>query len=221
MRMPYPVGLALSLLAGSSVGGLCAQAPRNVGVTFDGETDAIEPLAKDEWHTITASYRYEGNISLLTNTYLVIARGSDQLSGFYVGYHLPTNQLAIVKHGYWNATEATGRARGPLASPPPLPHLYRRLVPRRLIRPLDALALAGALVGREDDLHHCPAVFAGDEGLLVPEYAIDEVRELLGEAVGQLTPHPGATGPEVTSAFRSGARATATRRTRRCGWWPP
>ena len=32
----------------------------------------------------------------------------DQLSGFYVGYNLPRNELAIVKHGYWNATEAIG-----------------------------------------------------------------------------------------------------------------
>jgi hypothetical protein len=79
-----------------------------VSVTFNGETDAAEPLATDTWHTITASYRYDGNIRLLTNTYLVIARGSDLLSGFDVGYHVPTNQLAIVKHGYWNATEATG-----------------------------------------------------------------------------------------------------------------
>ena len=30
------------------------------------------------------------------------------MSGFDIGYHLPTNQLAIVKHGFWNATEATG-----------------------------------------------------------------------------------------------------------------
>ncbi len=45
---------------------------------------------------------------MLTNTYLVIARGGDLLSGFDVGYHVPTNQLAIVTHGYWNATEATG-----------------------------------------------------------------------------------------------------------------
>ncbi|MBM3497665.1 MAG: DUF4838 domain-containing protein, partial [Armatimonadetes bacterium] len=108
MKLPYPLGLAISLLAGSSARELCAQAPRNVGVTFDGETDALEPLATDDWHTITASYRYDGAIDLLTNTYLVFARGSDQLNGFYVGYHLPTNQLAIVKHGYWNATEATG-----------------------------------------------------------------------------------------------------------------
>ena len=44
----------------------------------------------------------------LTNTFLVIARGGDLLNGFDVGYNLPANQLMIVKHGFWNATEATG-----------------------------------------------------------------------------------------------------------------
>ena len=87
---------------------LCAPAPRNMGVTFNGEKDPPEPLATDTWHTITASYRYEGRIGLLTNTYLVIARGGDLLHGFDVGYHVPTNQLGIVKHGYWNATEGNG-----------------------------------------------------------------------------------------------------------------
>jgi len=87
---------------------LSAPAPRNMGVTFNGETDVAEPLAADTWHTITASYRYDGNISLLTNTYLVLARGGDLLSGFDLGYNLPTNQLGIVRHGFWNATEATG-----------------------------------------------------------------------------------------------------------------
>jgi hypothetical protein len=79
-----------------------------VSVNFNGEADALEPLPADQWHAITATYSYPGKISLLTNTYLVLARGSDQLSGFYVGYHVPTGQLAIVKHGFWNQTEATG-----------------------------------------------------------------------------------------------------------------
>ncbi len=87
---------------------LAADGPRNLGVTFNGEADVTEPLATDTWHTITASYRYDGKIGLLTNTYLVLARGGDLLSGFDVGYHLPTNQLGIVKHGYWNVTEGTG-----------------------------------------------------------------------------------------------------------------
>ena len=50
-----------------------------------------------------------GRISALTNTFLVIARGGDLLSGLDVGYNLPANQLMIVKHGFWNATEATGQ----------------------------------------------------------------------------------------------------------------
>lgn len=108
MKMRFSSCLAGCLMFGTFVHGLNAQAPRNVSVTFNGEADAAEPLATDIWHTITASYRYDGNLGLLTNTYLVIARGGDLLSGFDVGYHVPTNQLAIVKHGYWNATEATG-----------------------------------------------------------------------------------------------------------------
>jgi len=103
------LGLALPLLVGSSPHALAADAPRNMGVTFNGETDPLEPLATDAWHTITASYRYDGKVGLLTNTYLVIARGGDPRTGFYVGYHLPTRELAIVKHGYWNETEATGQ----------------------------------------------------------------------------------------------------------------
>ena len=31
------------------------------------------------------------------------------MRGFDIGYHLPTNRLAIVKHGSYNATEATGQ----------------------------------------------------------------------------------------------------------------
>jgi hypothetical protein len=108
MRTLRIVCLFVLSLAGLPVRSLCAQAPRNLGVTFNGETDPVEPLATDAWHTVTASYRYPGKTGLLTNTYLVIARGGDQLSGFYVGYHLPSNELAIVRHGFWNATEATG-----------------------------------------------------------------------------------------------------------------
>ncbi len=104
----YLPGLTVLLLTSSSVRSLGDEAPRNVGVTFDGETEAAEPLSTDTWHTITASYRYVGHIGILTNTYLVITRGSEQLSGFYVGYHVPTDTLQIVKHGFWNATEATG-----------------------------------------------------------------------------------------------------------------
>lgn len=109
MNRSYILGLAVLLLAGSSEQGLSAQAPQNVGVTFNGETDAIDPLATGEWHTITASYRHVGNIHVLTNTFLVIARGGDLLHGLDVGYNLPANQLMIVKHGFWNATEATGQ----------------------------------------------------------------------------------------------------------------
>lgn len=108
MNTPYLLCLCACLLCGSALRCLAADAPRNLGVTFNGEADVVEPLATDTWHTITASYRYEGKINLLTNTYLVLARGGDLLNGFDVGYHLPTNQLGIVKHGYWNATEGTG-----------------------------------------------------------------------------------------------------------------
>ena len=85
-----------------------AESPRNVGVTFNGETDAVDPLAADRWHTVTAAYRYPGKIHVLTNTFLVLARGSNLLGGLDVGYNLPANQLMIIKHGFWNATEATG-----------------------------------------------------------------------------------------------------------------
>ncbi len=105
MRNALVACLSATLLAGASD---AAPSPRNVSVTFNGETDLAEPLATGVWHAITASYAYPGGVRLLTNTYLVLARGSDQLSGFYVGYHVPTNLLAIVKHGYWNATEGTG-----------------------------------------------------------------------------------------------------------------
>lgn len=108
MRFSYRIGLIAAALVISLASSLSAQSPRNVGVTFNGQSDGIDPLPPDTWHTITARYRYPGNLSLLTNTYLVIARGNNPLTGFYVGYHLPTNQLAIVKHGFWNATEATG-----------------------------------------------------------------------------------------------------------------
>ncbi|MHB8972197.1 MAG: DUF4838 domain-containing protein [Pirellulaceae bacterium] len=108
MNTFFRLCLCLCILGGSTVRCLAADSPRNLGVIFNGEADVAEPLATDTWHTITASYRYDGKIPLLTNTYLILARGSDLLNGFDVGYHLPTNQLGIVKHGYWNATEGTG-----------------------------------------------------------------------------------------------------------------
>ncbi len=109
MKPSYIFGLSVVLLAGSPLPGRCTQAPQNVGVALNGQSDAIDPLAADQWHTITASYRYPGNIGTLTNTFLVIARGGDLLSGLDLGYNLPANQLMIVKHGFWNATEATGQ----------------------------------------------------------------------------------------------------------------
>lgn len=99
---------SVCLLTGSSLACLGAQAPSIVGVTFNGETDVMQPLASNTWHTITASYRYDGNIHLLTNTFLVIARGGDLRMGFYVGYNLPTNRLMFVKRGTWNEPEVTG-----------------------------------------------------------------------------------------------------------------
>jgi len=108
MKTAYIICVFVCLSVVSSVRCLFAQAPKNIGVTFNGETDPIEPLAADRWLTVTARYRYPGNIHLLTNTFLVIARGGNLLSGWDIGYNLPANELMIVKHGFWNATEATG-----------------------------------------------------------------------------------------------------------------
>jgi len=106
---PAPPGsLCSCLLLGACAVAAMAQSPRNVSVTFNGDTDPSAPLAVDAWHTITASYRYPGGVDRLTNTYLVIVRGPDPRSGFYLGYHVPTNEIGIVKHGHYNATEATG-----------------------------------------------------------------------------------------------------------------
>jgi hypothetical protein len=97
------------LLTALALPGLCAQAPRNLGVSFNADgSDVPAPLAADTWHEVAARYQHPGRVEALTNTYLVFCRGGNPLTGFYVGYHLPSNQLAIVKHGYWNATEATG-----------------------------------------------------------------------------------------------------------------
>jgi hypothetical protein len=109
MKTAHTVCLIASLVASLSAPALLAQSPKNLGVTFNGKkAETLEPLATDVWHTITASYRHTGKVPVLTNTYLVICRGSNQLSGFYLGYNLPAKELAIVKHGFWNATEATG-----------------------------------------------------------------------------------------------------------------
>ncbi|MFH2069109.1 MAG: hypothetical protein ABII89_06595, partial [Candidatus Omnitrophota bacterium] len=73
---------------------LLAATPKNLGVDVNGQgADISEPLAIDTWHTITAKYRYAGDFDLLTNTYLVICRGSNQLGGFYIGYNIPRNEL--------------------------------------------------------------------------------------------------------------------------------
>lgn len=82
-----------------------AQAPKNIGVSFDGKSiDAADTLVSDKWHTISAKYKCPGDI----NSYLVVCKGSSQLFGFYIGYNLERNELAVVKHGYWNATEGIG-----------------------------------------------------------------------------------------------------------------
>jgi len=100
--------LCVWILGGVAARCLAADGPRNLGVTFNGEAEASAPLATDTWHTVAAAYRYDGKVDLLTNTYLILAKGSDLLHGFDVGYHVPTNQLGIVKHGHWNATEGSG-----------------------------------------------------------------------------------------------------------------
>lgn len=107
------VGLWVCVVGGCVALCHADDSPRNRGVLFNGEADVVDPLDSRSWHTITASYRYEGKIDLLTNTYLVLAKGSDLLRGFDIGYHVPSNQLGIVKHGYWNATEGTGAPGDP------------------------------------------------------------------------------------------------------------
>jgi hypothetical protein len=92
------------------VGHLLAATPKTLDVRVGGQAiDVVEPLATDTWHTVTARYQYAGDFGLLTNTYVILAADADRLRGFDLGYHLPTNQLAIVKHGSYNATEATGK----------------------------------------------------------------------------------------------------------------
>lgn len=106
---PLPRCLLLPLLGLLPLTCALAQGPRNIAVRFNGETEALAPLALDTWHTVQADYRYPGGIEKLTNTFVVIARGSNLLAGLDLGYNLPANQLMIIKHGFWNATEATGR----------------------------------------------------------------------------------------------------------------
>ncbi|NCO43389.1 MAG: hypothetical protein COZ06_08385 [Armatimonadetes bacterium CG_4_10_14_3_um_filter_66_18] len=108
MKTAY-ICLAACLLAGVPMRSVLADAPRNIGVPFNGETDGVTPLAAGRWHTITAAYRYPGKIGLLTNTFVVLAKGNNLLAGLDVGYNLPANEPMIIKHGFWNATEATGR----------------------------------------------------------------------------------------------------------------
>ena len=102
LSLLLPVACLLSSAA-------CAQGPRNVRVTFNGQTELAAPLATGEWHTVVAHYRYPGKINLLVETYLVFARGGNLLGGWDMGYKPPENQLMIIKHGFWNATEATGK----------------------------------------------------------------------------------------------------------------
>lgn len=112
MRTTFIACFIVSLLSCVCVRSPAAEGPtpQNLGIEVNGQNaDVAEPLSADQWHSITARYKYAGDFSVLTNTYLVFCTGSNPLSGFYVGYHLPSNQLAIVKHGFWNATEATGQ----------------------------------------------------------------------------------------------------------------
>jgi len=109
MELKLATLLALALLTVAVGRCPAASAPRNVAVTFNGETEVAVALAADTWHTVSASYRYPGGMGLLTNTYLVFARTGDLLHGLDLGYNVATNELAIVKHGFWNATVGTGR----------------------------------------------------------------------------------------------------------------
>ncbi len=103
------LSLLAFLLAAASAHCASAQAPNNLGVLFSGESDPVEPLAVDRWQTVTARYRYPGNIPLLTNTFLVFARGGNIRAGWDMGYNLPANQLMIIRHGTWNDIESGGR----------------------------------------------------------------------------------------------------------------
>ncbi len=49
------VVLVVRRFAGSPPAGRGAQAPQNVSVTFNGETDALDPLAVGQWHILTAN----------------------------------------------------------------------------------------------------------------------------------------------------------------------
>jgi len=102
--------LFASLLPACCAEHLLAATPANLDARVDGRpADAAEPLATDAWHTITARYRYAGDFTLLTNTFMILCPGTDRVQGFDVNYHLPSNRLAIIKHGSYNATAATGQ----------------------------------------------------------------------------------------------------------------
>ena len=106
--------LCVTILGCAAAPCLCAATPQNLGVDVNGQgAELAEPLAVDTWHTVTAKYQYAGDLGLLNSTYLVVCRGGNQLSGFYIGYDVPKNELAIVKHGFWNATEAIGTPGAP------------------------------------------------------------------------------------------------------------
>jgi len=105
MKAVCIVSLLVLLFTSVSLQGATSLAPKNIGTSFDGKNiDAADVVTSDKWHTISAKYKCPGDI----NSYLVICKGSSQLYGFYIGYNLERNELAIVKHGYWNATEGIG-----------------------------------------------------------------------------------------------------------------
>ncbi len=110
MTLLFRTCLFVSVLPAFCAEYLFAANPKTLEVRVDGRAaDVVEPLATDAWHTVTARYQYAGDFGLLTNTYMILCADTDRLRGFDLGYHLPTNQLAIVKHGSYNATEATGQ----------------------------------------------------------------------------------------------------------------
>jgi len=90
--------LFVGLLLAFNAERLSAAIPRTLEVRVGGQTaDLVEPLATDTWHTIIARYHYAGDVGLLTNTYMILCADADRLRGLDVGYHVPTNRLAIVK----------------------------------------------------------------------------------------------------------------------------
>ena len=86
MKMLFLSCLAGCLMGGTFVHGLNAQAPRNVGVTFNGETDAVGAAGHGHVaHDHRVIPAMTGTSACSPTRILVIARGGDLLSGLRRG----------------------------------------------------------------------------------------------------------------------------------------